>query len=50
MAFGLAALATEADARTLSGEFPGEVLDFPAVRDRFARGELTIFPKQDPDA
>jgi nitrous oxide reductase accessory protein NosL len=50
MAFGVAALATEADARTLAGEFPGDVLDFPAVRDRFASGQLTIFPKQDPDA
>jgi nitrous oxide reductase accessory protein NosL len=50
MAFGVAALATEADARTLAGEFPGDVLDFAAVRDRFARDELNIFPKQDPDA
>jgi nitrous oxide reductase accessory protein NosL len=50
MAFGVAALGTEADARTLAAEFPGDVLDFPAVRDRFASGQLTIFPKQDPDA
>ena len=50
MAFGLAALATEADAHTLAGEFPGDVIGFPAVRDRFARGELIIIPKQDPDA
>ena len=47
MAFGLAALATEADAHTLAGEYPGDVLDFPAVRDRFASGELTIVPKED---
>jgi len=50
MAFGLAALATEADARALAGEYPGDVIVYPAVRERFASGRLTIFPKQDPDA
>ncbi|MHC4217734.1 MAG: nitrous oxide reductase accessory protein NosL [Planctomycetota bacterium] len=50
MAFGLAAVATKADAYALAGEYPGDVIGLPAVRDRFAGGELTIFPKQDPDA
>jgi nitrous oxide reductase accessory protein NosL len=47
MAFGLAALATEAEAQALSEEYPGDVLDFPAVRERFESGRLTIFPNED---
>jgi copper chaperone NosL len=47
MAFGLAALATEAEARAAAAEYPGDVIDFPAVRERFDAGRLTIFPDED---
>jgi copper chaperone NosL len=47
MAFGLAALAAEADARALAGEFPGDLIGYATVCERFARGELTIFPRED---
>lgn len=44
MAFGLAALDTEADARALAGRYPGEVLDFTGVRARFESGNLVMRP------
>ena len=47
MAFGLAALATDAEARALGEEYPGDVIDFPTVRERFESGRLTIFPDED---
>lgn len=47
MAFGLAALDTVAQAQALGEEYPGDVIDFRAVRERYESGALTIFPDED---
>jgi nitrous oxide reductase accessory protein NosL len=50
MAFGLAACGSDAEARDITTDYPGDVLDFIEVRGRYESGRLTIFPKQDSDA
>ncbi|MHC4107259.1 MAG: nitrous oxide reductase accessory protein NosL [Planctomycetota bacterium] len=44
MAFGLAACGTEADATKLLADYPGERLEFEALRRRFSDGALTTVP------
>ena len=44
MAYGLAACGDDASARVLLAEFPGELLDFGAVRERFESDQLLMLP------
>ncbi len=47
MAFGLAAVGDPAAVRPLLQQYPGELLDYPAVRARYEAGELVMQWKGD---
>lgn len=46
MSYGLAACGDDTSARVLLAEFPGEVLDFGAVRERFESDQLVMIPSR----
>lgn len=46
MSYGLAACGDDASAQLLLAEFPGELLDFGAVRERFESDRLLMLPSR----